>query len=42
MDSRGLFIADDNPGIGGVDFADENLPEIIMEFFRFMPDYSDL
>jgi len=42
MNSRGLFIADDNSGIGGGDIADENRPDIIMEFFRFMLDYSDL
>jgi len=42
MNSKGLFIADDNSGIGGGDIAGESRPDIIMEFFRFMLDYSDL
>ena len=42
MNSKGLFIADDNSGIGGGDTADESRPDIIMEFFRYMLDYSDL
>lgn len=42
MNSKGLFIADDNSGIGGGDVAGESRPDIIMEFFRFMLDYSDL
>jgi hypothetical protein len=40
MNSRGLFIADDNAGI--IDDAPETRPEFITEFFRFMFDYSDL
>lgn len=42
MNSKGLFIADDNSGIGVGDVAGENRPDLIMEFFRFMLDYSDL
>jgi len=42
MNSKGLFIADDNSGIGDGDLAGENRPDLIMEFFRFMLDYSDL
>jgi hypothetical protein len=40
MNSKGLFIADDNAGIG--DNAPEARPEYITEFFRFMFDYSDV
>lgn len=40
MNSKGLFIADDNSGLG--DAAPETRPEFITEFFRFMFDYSDL
>ncbi|AGB01164.1 C45 family autoproteolytic acyltransferase/hydolase [Methanoregula formicica] len=40
MNSRGLFIADDNAGI--IDDAPEPRPEFITEFYRFMFDYSDL
>jgi hypothetical protein len=40
MNSRGLFIADDNAGIA--DSAPETRPEFITEFYRFMFDYSDL
>jgi len=40
MNSKGLFIADDNAGIN--DAAPETRPEFITEFFRFMFDYSDL
>jgi hypothetical protein len=40
MNSKGLFIADDNSGLG--DAAPETRPEFITEFFRFMLDYSDL
>jgi len=40
MNSRGLFIADDNAGI--IDVAPETRPEFITEFYRFMFDYSDL
>ena len=42
MNSKGLFIADDNSGIGGDDVTTESRPDIIMEFFRYMLDYSDL
>jgi hypothetical protein len=43
MNSRGLFIADDNSGIlGDGDTPGETRPEFITEFFRFMLDYSDL
>jgi hypothetical protein len=42
MNSKGLFIADDNSGIGSGDLAGENRPDLVMEFFRFMLDYSDL
>lgn len=42
MNSKGLFIADDNSGIGTGDLAGENRPDLIMEFFRFMLDYSDV
>ncbi len=42
MNSKGLFIADDNAGLGTSDLADENRPDLIMEFFRFMLDYSDV
>ena len=42
MNSKGLFIADDNSGLGGDDIADDTRPDLIMEFFRFMLDYSDL
>jgi hypothetical protein len=42
MNSQGLFIADDNSGIGGGDLPGESRPDLIMEFFRFMLDYSDL
>lgn len=41
MNSKGLFIADDNSGLGESYYTDENRPDIIMEFFRFMLDYSD-
>ena len=40
MNSKGLFIADDNAGIE--DTAPEARPEFITEYFRFMFDYSDL
>lgn len=40
MNSRGLFVADDNAGIS--DDAPEARPEFITEFYRFMFDYSDL
>ncbi len=40
MNSKGLFIADDNAGLN--DAAPETRPEFITEFFRFMFDYSDL
>lgn len=40
MNSKGLFIADDNAGI--VDNAPETRPEFITEYFRFMFDYPDL
>ncbi len=40
MNSKGLFIADDNAGLD--DAAPETRPEFITEFFRFMLDYSDL
>lgn len=40
MNSKGLFIADDNAGI--IDAAPETRPEFITEYFRFMFDYSDL
>lgn len=40
MNSRGLFIADDNAGI--IDDAPESRPEFITEFYRFMFDYSNL
>jgi len=40
MNSKGLFIADDNSGLN--DAALETRPEFITEFFRFMFDYSDL
>jgi len=40
MNSRGLFIADDNAGIS--DDAPEVRPEFITEYYRFMFDYSDL
>jgi hypothetical protein len=40
MNSKGLFIADDNAGI--IDAAPETRPEFITEYFRLMFDYSDL
>jgi len=40
MNSKGLFIADDNAGLD--DAAPETRPEFITEFFRFMLDYPDL
>jgi len=42
MNSKGLFVADDNAiaSSGGVEM--ENRPDSISEFFRFMLDYSDL
>jgi hypothetical protein len=40
MNSKGLFIADDNAGLN--DVAAESRPEFITEFYRFMFDYSDL
>ncbi len=42
MNSKGLFIADDNSGI--FDAVGDGLtrPDTIAEFFRFMLDYSDL
>jgi len=40
MNSKGLFLADDNAGI--VDAAPETRPEFITEYFRLMFDYSDL
>lgn len=40
MNSKGLFIADDNSGIA--EDSQETRPEFITEFFRFMFDYSDL
>ncbi|MEI7649693.1 MAG: C45 family peptidase [Methanomicrobiales archaeon] len=40
MNSKGLFIADDNSGLN--DAAPETRPEFITEYFRFMLDYSDL
>jgi len=42
MNSKGLFIADDNSGLGDSYNADESRPDLIMEFFRFMLDYSDV
>lgn len=41
MNSRGLFIADDNSGIFDDD-APDTRPDLFSEFFRFMLDYSDL
>ena len=40
MNSKGLFIADDNSGLA--DAAPETRPEFITEYYRFMLDYSDL
>lgn len=40
MNSKGLFLADDNAGIN--DAAPETRPEFITEYFRFMFDYADL
>jgi hypothetical protein len=40
MNSKGLFLADDNAGIE--DNAPEARPEFITEYFRLMFDYSDL
>jgi hypothetical protein len=40
MNSKGLFIADDNSGIN--DVASDTRPDLIAEFFRFMLDSSDL
>lgn len=40
MNSKGLFIADDN--CGRDDTAPETRPEFITEYFRMMFDYSDL
>jgi len=40
MNSKGLFIADDNSGLN--DQAPETRPEFITEYYRFMLDYSDL
>jgi len=40
MNSKGLFIADDNAGM--MDIAPETRPEFITEYFRFMFDYSDV
>ena len=40
MNSKGLFIADDNAGF--VDIAPDTRPDLVSEFFRFMLDYSDL
>ena len=42
MNSKGLFIADDYSGIVEGDLAGENRLDLIMEFFRYMLDYSDL
>ncbi|NMB77954.1 MAG: peptidase M1 [Methanomicrobiales archaeon] len=42
MNSKGLFIADDNSGIADLDVADSNRPDLVTEFFRFMLDYSEL
>jgi len=40
MNSKGLFLADDNAGI--IETAPETRPEFITEYFRLMFDYSDL
>ena len=40
MNSKGLFIADDNAGF--IDSAQDTRPDLVTEFFRFMLDYSDL
>jgi hypothetical protein len=40
MNSKGLFIADDNAGLD--DIAPDTRPEFITEYYRFMLDYSDL
>ncbi len=42
MNSKGLFIADDNSGLSDSYNAEDNRPDLIMEFFRFMLDYSDV
>ncbi len=42
MNSRGLFIADNNGIASGGTLIMDNRPDIISEFFRFMLDYSDL
>ena len=41
MNSKGLFIADDNGITSGGSLIMDNRPDIISEFFRFMLDYSD-
>ena len=42
LNSKGLFIADDNTGIFDA-VSDGNIrPDMVSEFFRFMLDYSDL
>jgi hypothetical protein len=40
MNSKGLFIADDNSGLD--DGAADNRPDLVSEFFGLMLDYSDL
>lgn len=42
MNSKGLFIADDNAGITETGSDGVPRPDLIAEFFRFMLDYSDL
>ncbi len=42
MNSKGLFIADDNSGTSEAGGDGIPRPDLIAEFFRFMLDYSDL
>jgi hypothetical protein len=42
MNSKGLFIADDNAGESAGNIVMDNRPDLISEFFRLMLDYSDL
>ena len=41
MNSKGLFIAEDNSGISD-EVSQDQRPDLVAEFFRFMLDYSDL
>jgi hypothetical protein len=42
VNSKGLFIADDNSGVVDLESVDGIRPDLVAEFFRFMLDSSDV